>query len=60
MEKRIVVIGAGASGIAAATRLIFAGFKNVVVLEAENRLGGRICTIPFGANVLDMGAQWQG
>lgn len=58
MDKRIVVIGAGAAGIAAATRLVFAGFKNVVVLEAENRLGGRVCTVPFGENVLDMGAQW--
>lgn len=58
MNKRVIVIGAGASGIAAATRLLFAGFKNVTVLEAENRLGGRICTIPFGENVLDMGAQW--
>lgn len=58
MDKRIIVIGAGASGIAAATRLVFAGFKNVVVLEAENRIGGRIFTIPCGENVLDMGAQW--
>lgn len=58
MDKRIIVIGAGASGIATTTRLIFAGLKNVVVLEAENRLGGRICTIPFGENILDMGAQW--
>lgn len=58
MDKRIVVIGAGAAGIAATTRLVFAGFKNVVVLEAENRLGGRVCTVPFGENVLDLGAQW--
>lgn len=58
MEKHIIIVGAGASGIAAATRLVFAGFKNVLVLEAENRMGGRICTIPFGENVLDMGAQW--
>lgn len=58
MDKRIIIIGAGASGIAAATRLLFAGFKHVLVLDAENRLGGRICTVPFGKNVLDMGAQW--
>lgn len=58
MDKSILIIGAGASGIAAATRLISNGFKNVEILEAENRIGGRINTIPFGANVLDMGAQW--
>lgn len=58
MHKRIVIIGAGASGIAAATSLLAAGFENVLILEAENRIGGRIHTIQFGENVLDMGAQW--
>lgn len=55
---RIVVIGAGPSGIAAATKLILAGCQNVIILEAENRIGGRIYTIPFGDNVVDLGAQW--
>ncbi|XP_062134336.1 spermine oxidase-like [Drosophila sulfurigaster albostrigata] len=55
---RIVVIGSGPSGIAAATRLIEQGFKNVSILEAENRIGGRICTVPFGDSVVDKGAQW--
>lgn len=58
MDKRIIVIGAGASGIAAATELVSNGFKNVTILEAGNRIGGRINTIPFGANVVDLGAQW--
>lgn len=55
---RIIVIGAGPSGIAAATRLLEAGFTNVVILEAENRIGGRIYTVPFADNVVDLGAQW--
>uniref|UniRef100_A0A1L8E4N5 Putative amine oxidase n=1 Tax=Nyssomyia neivai TaxID=330878 RepID=A0A1L8E4N5_9DIPT len=58
MNSRIVVIGAGASGIAAASRLLKNGFTNVAILEAENRIGGRIRTIPFGKNVIDLGAQW--
>lgn len=58
MDKKIVVIGAGASGVAAATKLVSNGFKDVTILEAENRFGGRINTVPFGNNVLDMGAQW--
>lgn len=58
MDKNVIIIGAGASGVAAATRLISNGFKNVTILEAEDRIGGRINTIPFGANVVDMGAQW--
>ncbi|KAH8234703.1 hypothetical protein KR032_001964, partial [Drosophila birchii] len=56
--SRIVLIGAGVSGIAAATRLLQNNFSNVQILEAENRIGGRINTIPFGDNVIDMGAQW--
>lgn len=51
------MIGAGASGMAAATRLLEYGFS-VTVLEAESRYGGRVHTIRFGSGVLDMGAQW--
>lgn len=58
MGKRIIIIGGGASGFAAASKLISNGFQNVVILEAENRCGGRVNTIAFGANVLDMGGQW--
>lgn len=58
LNKKIVVIGAGAAGIATATKLLSHGFRNLVILEAENRYGGRINTIPFGENVVDMGAQW--
>lgn len=57
-NARIVIVGAGISGISAAAKLIENGFKNLVILEAENRIGGRVCTVPFGKNVLDMGAQW--
>lgn len=55
---RIVIIGAGASGISAATKLVSFGFKNIIILEAQDRIGGRIYTIPFGDNFIDMGAQW--
>ncbi|EDW79266.1 uncharacterized protein Dwil_GK19151 [Drosophila willistoni] len=55
---RIVIVGAGASGIAAATRLLEKGFRNVLLLEAESRVGGRIQTLPFADNVVDLGAQW--
>lgn len=58
MDKQIVIIGAGAAGVAAAAKLGLNGFKNITILEAGDRIGGRIHTIPFGASVLDMGAQW--
>lgn len=58
MDKQIIIVGAGPSGVAAATKLVSSGFKNVTILEGGNRYGGRVNTIQFGANVLDMGAQW--
>lgn len=57
-EADIVVIGAGAAGIAAARRIIVANRK-VVVVEAASRIGGRCITdattfdTPF-----DRGARW--
>uniref|UniRef100_A0A1A9V0F8 Amine oxidase domain-containing protein n=1 Tax=Glossina austeni TaxID=7395 RepID=A0A1A9V0F8_GLOAU len=55
---RVVIIGCGCSGMAAAVRLVEAGFRNVSVLEAENRIGGRVQTVAFGDSVVDLGAQW--
>lgn len=38
----VAVVGAGASGLASAAALFEAGVKNVVILEASVRIGGRI------------------
>ncbi len=57
-EADIVVIGAGAAGIAAARRIMAANRK-VIVVEATNQVGGRCLTdtktfdVPF-----DRGARW--
>lgn len=47
-SPRIVIIGAGASGIAAASKLYENGFENILILEAQDRIGGRIHTTQFG------------
>lgn len=47
-NPRVVIIGAGAAGIAAASKLFVNGFTNITILEAEDRIGGRIYTTPFG------------
>lgn len=54
----IVVIGAGAAGIAAARRVLAAN-RRVVVIEASDRVGGRCITDTrlFGVPV-DLGAHW--
>src|ERR1044072_6844412 len=44
-ETDILIIGAGAAGLAAARELSAANF-NVIVLEARDRIGGRIYTHP--------------
>lgn len=55
---KICIIGAGPSGISAATRLIENGYTDLTILEAEPRIGGRINTVPFGAGVAEIGAQY--
>ena len=40
-----VIIGAGAAGLGAARLLADGGVRNIVVLEARNRIGGRVCTL---------------
>ncbi|XP_052859700.1 spermine oxidase-like [Anopheles cruzii] len=59
-NPRIVIIGAGASGIAAATTLYRAGLTNITVLEASHRIGGRVNSVPFGGDdsPVELGAQW--
>lgn len=57
-EETIVVIGAGAAGLGAARKLKLAGVK-VIVLEARDRIGGRVWTDRSLKNIpLDLGASW--
>jgi monoamine oxidase len=55
--KKIVVVGAGMAGLACARSLRDRGFE-VVVLEARNRIGGRIRTNRSLACAVDLGASW--
>ncbi|KAK1125075.1 hypothetical protein K0M31_006413 [Melipona bicolor] len=57
-SPRIVIVGAGASGIAAAAKLLENDFQNLIILEAENRIGGRVNTVKFDEYAVDLGAQW--
>ena len=44
----VIIVGAGAAGIAAASKLFQNGFQNITILEAEDRIGGRVYTTQFG------------
>jgi monoamine oxidase len=53
---RIAVVGAGLSGLIAAYRLVQAG-ADVVVLEARERVGGRVWRMDAGGLPFDAGAE---
>ena len=54
---RVVVVGAGIAGLAAASRLRRAGI-GCVVLEARDRIGGRLHTIDLAGVPVDLGGSW--
>lgn len=53
----LVIIGAGAAGLAAA-RALSGHPLSVVVLEARDRIGGRAHTVRYDGEGLDMGCGW--
>ena len=55
--ERVVVIGAGMAGLTAANALHHAGVP-CVVLEARDRLGGRLHTADVGGSPVDLGGAW--
>jgi monoamine oxidase len=53
----VVVIGAGMAGLTAARALAEAGLK-VLVIEAQDRIGGRILTQHVGDEAIELGAEF--
>jgi monoamine oxidase len=57
-NRDVVVVGAGFAGLAAALRLAERGI-DALVLEARDRVGGRVLNEPIGdGKVLEVGGQW--
>ncbi|QUR65741.1 flavin monoamine oxidase family protein [Mycobacterium spongiae] len=54
---RVIVVGAGAAGLAAA-RLLQSHGRDVVVLEGRTRVGGRMSTVDVDGALVDEGAAW--
>ncbi len=54
---RVVVVGAGAAGLSAARALRSRGAQ-VIVVEARDRLGGRVHTVHHDGVAVELGASW--
>ena len=55
--ERVVVVGAGISGLTIANALAHAGVQTVV-LEARDRIGGRLHTVDLAGSPVDLGGSW--
>ena len=56
-RRKVIVVGAGIAGLAAARTLANRG-SDVLVLEARDRIGGRIWTSRWSDAAIDLGASW--
>ncbi|KAJ3703432.1 hypothetical protein LUZ61_007137 [Rhynchospora tenuis] len=54
----VIIVGAGFSGISAAKTLSDAGIKDFLILEATDRIGGRIRQQNFAGINVEIGANW--
>ncbi|XP_050225609.1 polyamine oxidase 1-like [Mercurialis annua] len=54
----VIIVGAGMSGISAAKTLHEAGIKDILILEATPRIGGRLMKTKFSGSTVEMGGNW--
>jgi len=57
-DKYVIIVGGGIAGMSAAARLSSQQIEDVVLIEANDYLGGRMCQLKSGQSCLELGAQW--
>lgn len=57
-RSKVLIIGGGMAGLSAAYHLTKNGFTDFKLLEARNRLGGRIVQIAMTNERVELGANW--
>ncbi|KAL3380700.1 hypothetical protein AABB24_001056 [Solanum stoloniferum] len=57
-RSSVIIVGAGISGLTAAKVLSENGVDDVVILEAADKIGGRIRKEEFGGVAAELGAGW--
>jgi monoamine oxidase len=58
-DADVIVVGAGVAGLKAAQELVAAG-RSVILLEAKDRVGGRLKHAEVAGRAVDVGGQWVG
>ena len=57
-DAQVLILGAGASGIAAARELYDNGLRDFLILEGRPEIGGRMRAVDFAGVKVEMGANW--
>ena len=57
-KTKVLILGAGVSGIIAAKTLADKNIADFIVLEGQDYVGGRVKHVPFGGYNIEAGANW--
>ncbi|XP_071955257.1 uncharacterized protein [Antedon mediterranea] len=57
-DAKVIIIGAGASGLRAAEIFHEKGMDDFIIIEGADQIGGRVTDVPFAGTNVDIGASW--